>query len=262
MKNFFTGVAIQLSSIIIAKNEERNISRCIESQLECIDEIIVLVDDSTSDRTFEIAKSYSKVKCETVKWRGFAGTKQHAVSLTTNDWVLWIDADEAVTKELSSEINGFKNSSPGCSAYSFPRMANFLGRWIKHSGWYPGRVVRLFNKNKAHFNDNDVHEELIVDGGIGLLRNHLEHYTDPDIEHYFKKFNSYTTLAAEELARKGKRFRLTDILFRPPFLFFKMYILKLGFLDGVQGFILAVFSSAYVFTKYCKFWELKNKIKK
>ena len=141
-------------------------------------------------------------------------------------------------------------------------MANFLGRWIKHSGWYPGRVVRLFNKNKAHFNDNDVHEELIFNGSTGLLKNDLEHYTDPDIEHYFKKFNSYTSLAAEELVRKEKRFKLSDILLRPAFIFIKMYFLKLGFLDGIQGFILAVFSSAYVFTKYCKFWELKNKIKK
>ena len=137
-----------------------------------------------------------------------------------------------------------------------------MGRWIKHSGWYPGRVVRLFNKNKARFSNNDVHEELIVNGETGSLKNHLEHYTDPDIEHYFKKFNSYTSLAAEELVRNGKRFKITDILLRPLFIFIKMYVLKRGFLDGVQGFILAVFSSAYVFTKYCKLWELKSKIKK
>ncbi len=262
MYQYFNGVIIQLSSIIIAKNEERNISRCIESQLECIDEIIVLVDDSTTDKTLEIARSYPKVKCELVKWCGFAKTKQHAVTLASNDWILWIDADEAVTKGLSSELNEFKSSSPVCSAYSLPRMANFLGRWIKHSGWYPGRVVRLFNKNNANLNDNDVHEELVVNGITGSLQNHLEHYTDPDIEHYFMKFNSYTSLAAVELVRNGKRFRITDILLRPLFIFIKMYMLKLGFLDGVQGFILAVFSSAYVFTKYCKFWELKNKIKK
>ena len=236
--------------------------RCIESQLNCIDEIVVLVDNLSEDRTVEIATSFSKVKCQTVKWQGFAKTKQLAVSLTTNDWIFWIDADERITKELCLELNEFKKSVPGYPAYTLPRMANFLGRWIKHSGWYPGRVVRLFNKNKAHFNDNDVHEELIFNGSTGLLKNDLEHYTDPDIEHYFKKFNSYTSLAAEELVRNRKRFKITDILLRPFFTFLKMYVLKLGFLDGIQGFILAVFSSAYVFTKYCKFWELKNKNRK
>ena len=255
-------MVIQLSSIIIAKNEEINISRCIKSQLECIDEIILLIDDSSSDRTFEIAKIFPKVKCETIKWCGYSKTKQHAVSLTSNDWVLWIDADEVVSKELSQEINEFKNSISVYSAYSIPRLANFLGRWIKHSGWYPGSAVRLFNKNKAHFNDNYVHEELNIEGRIGILKNHIEHYTDPDIEHYFMKFNNYTSLAAQELIKNSKKFKITDILLRPFFIFIKMYVLKQGFLDGIQGFILAVFSSAYVFTKYCKFWELINKNKK
>ncbi len=250
---------IKLSSIIIAKDEENNIARCIESQLNCVDEIIVLVDNSTRDKTFEIAKSYQKVKCELVLWMGYAKTKQYAVSLTTNNWILWIDADEVLTSELSDELNTLKNSNLNSSAYSIPRIANFLGRWIKHSGWYPGRVTRLFNKNNATFSENHVHEELIINGNVGQLRNDILHYTDPSIKHYFKKFNAYTSLAAEELNKTGKQFKLTDILLRPFFIFIKMYIIKFGYLDGLQGFMLAVFSSAYVFTKYCKFWELKNR---
>lgn len=250
---------MKISSITIAKNEEQNIARCIDSIQACIDEIIVLVDSESSDKTLEIVKSYPKVKNEVVKWMGYAKTKQHAVSLCSNDWILWIDADEAVTKELSKEVIEFKVSSPVFTAYSIPRKAFFLGRWIKHSGWYPGKVTRLFNKNNVKFSENDVHEHLLVNGEIGKLNSDLEHYTDPNIHHYFQKFNRYTTLAAEELIKNGKSFSVLDILLRPSAIFIKMYFLKLGFLDGIQGFILAGFSSAYVFTKYCKFWELKNK---
>lgn len=250
---------IKLSSIVLAKDEERNISGCINSQLNCIDEIIVIVDDSTKDNTPDIVKSFSGVRFVLVKWMGFSKTKQYGISLTTNEWILWIDADELITPELSNEINEFKKQLPRYAAYSVPRVANFLGRWIKHSGWYPGRVTRLFNKNFADFSMKDVHEDLIVRGEIGKLNNDLRHFTDPSINHYFEKFNFYTTLAAEELNKNSKKFRLSDIILRPFFLFVKMYFIKSGYLDGIQGFILAVFSSAYVFTKYCKLWELKNK---
>lgn len=250
---------MKISSITIAKNEEINIGKCIASLQNCIDEIIILVDETSSDKTLEIVKSLPNVKCEIVKWMGYVKTKRHAVWLCSNDWVFWIDADEVVTSNLSTEIIEFKSQEPRYSAYSIPRKAFFLGKWIKHSGWYPGRVIRLFEKHKAKFSENDVHEHLLVNGEIGELKSDLEHYTDPTIHHYFEKFNRYTTLAAEELVKNGKSFSVLDILLRPSAIFFKMYFLKLGFLDGIQGFILAGFSSAYVFTKYCKFWELKIK---
>ena len=246
----------KITSIVIAKNEELNIGRCIKSQLGCIDEIIVLVDGRSTDRTQEIAASFPGVKVEVVEWMGFAGTKQHAVALASNDWIFWIDADEVITPGLCAELNEFKCSAPSLPAYSVPRLANFLGRWIKHSGWYPARVTRLFLKDKACFSGKDVHEDLIVNGKTGKLTCDLEHYTDPTIKHYFEKFNNYTTLAAEELFRNGKKFHATDLIFRPLFIFVKMYFIKRGFLDGPQGFILAAFSSAYVFTKYGKFWEI------
>lgn len=249
----------KISSIIIAKNEELNIQRCIESQLKCIDEIIVIVDEDSNDKTLEIVKSLPKVNFNIKKWQGYAKTKQYAVSLASNDWILWIDADEELTAGLSEEITRFKNISQDYAAYSIPRKAFFLGRWIKHSGWYPGRVTRLFDKNKVGFDEKDVHENLVVQGDIGELKNDINHYTDPTIHHYFVKFNRYTTLSAEELFNKGKSFLISDIILRPLFIFIKMFILKRGFLDGVQGFFLAIFSSAYVFTKYCKLWELKKK---
>ena len=230
---------MKLSSIIIAKDEEKNIGKCIQSQLDCIDEIIVLIDEYSKDSTLEIVKSFPAVKYEIIKWQGFSETKKYAVSLASNDWILWIDADEVLTSELSNELIEFKKSEAKSDSYSFPRKANFLGRWILHSGWYPARVTRLFNKNKVTFSDNDVHEHLIIKGKVSEFKNEIEHYTDPDIKHYFEKFNRYTTLAAEELDKKGKAFKISDIIIRPVAIFIKMYIIKRGFLDGIQGFILA-----------------------
>lgn len=250
---------IKISSLIIAKDEEQNIRRCIESQLNCIDEVIVLIDDATTDRTEEIVRTFQQVKCEKVIWQGFSKTKQLGLSLATNNWIFWIDADEAITKPLNAELIQFKNELPKLNAYSFPRRAFFLGKWIKHSGWYPGRVTRFFRKDKIQFSENDVHEHLVVKEEVGSFKSDIDHFTDPTIEHYFTKFNIYTSLAAKELYQRKKSFKKTDVLLRPLFIFLKMYIFRLGFLDGFQGFLLAVFSSHYVFTKYAKLWELNQK---
>ncbi len=250
---------IKISSIVIARDEEDNIRRCIESLVNVIDDIVVMVDSRTTDKTLQIASSYRNVRTEVVEFTGFARTKNYALSKTKFDWILWIDADEELTRELVAELTEFKNNLPGFAAYDVARRAYFLGKWIRHSGWYPARVVRLFNKKDTSFNNKAVHEHLHVNGEIGHLKNDLNHYTDPSIEHYFKKFNIYTSLAAEELVNKGKKASFSDLVFRPVFLFLKMYIFRAGFLDGVHGFILAIFSSAYVFTKYCKLWELNKK---
>ena len=145
-----------------------------------------------------------------------------------------------------------------CAAFDVSRRAYFLGRWIRHCGWYPSRVTRLFLREKGRFTEHRVHERLAIDGRVGHLENDLLHYTDPDLRHYFEKFNRYTSLAAQDLRAAGKTFHLTDVLFRPPFVFFKMYFLKRGFLDGLRGFILCIVSSAYVFAKYAKLWEISN----
>jgi glycosyltransferase involved in cell wall biosynthesis len=249
---------IKISSIIIAKDEEKNIGRCIDSLRQCIDEIIVIIDDRTSDNTVEIVRSKGVV-FEVSPWQGYAKTKQYAIEKASNNWIFWIDADEALTNELQDELLEFKKTTPELSAYSIPRKANFLGKWIMHSGWYPGRVTRLFDKTKVFFStDKEVHEHLITEGRTGELKCDLEHYTDPSIRHYYDKFNIYTSLAADELLKKNKTVSVSDILIRPTFAFFKMYFMKLGFLDGIHGFILAIFSANYVFTKYCKLLELRE----
>jgi len=253
---------IRISSLVIAKDEEQNIARCVKSQLACVDEIIVLLDDATTDGTEATVRSFPQVRCEKVTWQGFSKTKQLGLSFASYKWILWIDADEALTEKLSSEILHFKNEVPKFNAYSFPRRAFFLGKWIKHSGWYPGRVTRLFLKNKIRFSENDVHEHLIVNETVGEFTADIDHFTDPTIAHYFTKFNSYTSLAAKELSKRKKVFKKTDVLLRPLFIFLKMYIFRLGILDGFHGFLLAVFSSHYVFTKYAKLWELNQQKEK
>jgi glycosyltransferase involved in cell wall biosynthesis len=247
---------------VLAKNEARNIKKCIYSQIGCIDEIIVLIDDTSTDETEEIVKSIPHIRYFKIKWEGYAETKKKGVQIAENNWILWIDADEALTAPLREEIKLFKEEEPQYDTYSFPRKSFFIGKWIKHSGWYPGMVTRLFNKNFTDFSSNYVHEHLVNNGKTGSFKNDIEHYTDPSITHYFNKFNIYTSLAAEDLSQSGKNFKMSDITIRPFFLFIKMYIIKRGFLDGLEGFMIAIFSSAYVFTKYCKLWEINKGVLK
>ena len=246
--------ACKLSAIVITKNEEKNIVECLRS-VEWANEIIV-VDAQSKDRTVELAKGFTP-RVFVREWRGFGPAKNFALQQTTNKWVLWLDADERVTPELAEEIRRLvDNDLSACSAYAVARRAYFLGKWIKHCGWYPGFVVRLFKKDGVRFTDSRVHERLEFTGDAGRLRNDLLHFTDPDLYHYGSKFNRYTSLAAEELIGSGKEFGLFDVLARPAYLFLKMYVLRLGFLDGVHGLILSLCSSAYVFFKYAKLWEL------
>ncbi len=241
-----------VSVLVITLNEEKNIRECLQS-VSWADEI-VLVDAQSQDRTVEIAGEFTD-RVFVRPWAGFAATRQYALSQCRQEWVLWLDADERATPELAREIREVIRDTAH-AGFEIPRLAWFLGRWIRHGGWYPGYVLRLFRRQGAEFTDRMVHEGVVVKGSTGKLKNHLLHYTDPNIEHYFQKFNLYTGLAARELHEKGVPFRLRDLIFRPLFMFIKMYLLRRGFLDGLQGFLLACFSSAYVFAKYAKLWEL------
>jgi glycosyltransferase involved in cell wall biosynthesis len=245
----------KISAIVITYNEEKNIRRCLES-LSWADEI-VLVDSYSEDNTKNIAKQFTD-RIFDVKWEGFGRKKEFARNKASLEWVLCVDADEVVTSELKDEIKKTLQAQPFYDGFYIPRKSNFLGKWIKHSGWYPDYGLRLFKRHKAKFDVSLVHEKLEVEGKIGYLKNHLLHYTDPDINHYLSKLNHYTSLSAEELYKKGKKATMGDLLFRPPTVFFKMFIWKMGFLDGVYGLILAFFSSFHVFTKYAKLWHLQK----
>lgn len=245
-----------LSVIVITKNEEHNIVDCLGS-VRWANEIVV-VDSQSEDETAKLALQYSQ-KVYVKPWTGFAASKNFALQQCTGDWILWLDADERVTNALSEEIQALlKQDIRGIDGYEISRKAFFLGKWIKHCGWYPGYVIRLFRRESGQWSDKKVHEHLDLKGATGRLNADLLHYTDPDLWHYFDKFNRYTTLAAEELAAKGERFRLSQLVVRPVWLFIRMYFVRFGFLDGMRGLILCVLSSCYVFTKYAKLWELTD----
>ncbi len=247
----------RLSVVTIALNEERNIVQCLES-VRWADELIV-VDSGSSDRTVELAKGFP-ARVMQLPWRGYGATKNDALQHATGDWILWLDADERVTPELAAEIRTKVQENDGTYAgYTVARRAYFLGKWIRHCGWYPSRVTRLFRRSSGKFTENKVHEQLLLEGPTGHLHNDLLHYTDPNLYHYCEKFNRYTSLAAEDMHAAGERFSLYDVLVRPPFMFFKMFVLRRGFLDGMHGFILSAVSMTYVFVKYAKLWELQKK---
>lgn len=247
----------KISVITLTLNEEKNVTECLAS-IRWADELIV-VDSGSTDRTVELAKTFTQ-NILTVEWKGYGAARNLALERCTGDWVFWLDADERVPPELAEEIRrAVHQNDMQVAAYSVGRRAYFLGRWIKHCGWYPSRVTRLFRRGKGKFTETQVHEQLIVDGFVRELKNDLIHYTDPDLNHYFTKFNKYTSLAAHDMQTAGRSFALYDLIVRPVFVFLKMYLFRLGFLDGLQGFILSVASSTYVFTKYAKLWELQKK---
>ncbi|MCX6135794.1 MAG: glycosyltransferase family 2 protein [Ignavibacteriales bacterium] len=249
-----------LSVIVITKNEERNIEECLNSVRWAYE--IVLVDGGSTDKTLELARKFTE-KVFVKPWEGYGASKNFALEHCRGDWVLWLDADERVTDDLGKEIQAVMDQAvTPFTVYEIPRKAFFLGKWIRHCGWYPGYVARLFKPGAGRFSDNKVHERFEFSGAVGKLRFDLLHYTDPNLWHYFEKFNRYTSLAADELMGKKAAFRISQLVVRPVWVFVRMYVVKLGFLDGIQGFILSVLSSCYVFTKYAKLWELSTGIER
>jgi glycosyltransferase involved in cell wall biosynthesis len=245
----------KISCVIITYNESKKIRRCLQSV--CWADEIVVVDSYSTDDTKRIASEFTD-KIYDLKWEGFGPTKEFAKNQATGEWVLSVDADEVVSEKLRDEIDKIVESEDSLDGYFIPRRSNFLGRWIKHGGWYPNLILRLFRKNKGNFTKRLVHEEVRVSGRIGHLKNEFLHYTDPDFDHYLKKLNQYTSLDALQLYKQGRKAKLLDILFRPLVTFVKMYFFKKGFLDGVPGLILAISSAFHVFSKYVKLWHLKQ----
>ena len=213
---------------------------------------------SGTDNTIEIAKKFGArvVKCS---WRGFGRTKGEALSHASGRWVLSLDADEEVTSELAEQIRKASNDPQNeFAAYRLTRQANFLGRWMQHSGWYPDYVLRLYRNGSARVTEDPVHERIVAEGKTGTLPGILRHYTDPTIDHYLEKMRLYTRLSAERLFSEGRRCRWWDLTVRPLLMFTKIYFFKLGLLDGWPGLALAFFSSVHVFTKYARLKSLQK----
>jgi glycosyltransferase involved in cell wall biosynthesis len=244
----------RLSVVFMVKNEAENLPRALRA-VDFADEIIV-ADTGSTDETVHIAQNCGAriVQC---RWQGFGPTKAAALAQAGGGWVLSLDADEVVTPELAAEIQRVvQGADKKIVAYRLNRQSNFLGRWMRHSGWFPDYVTRLYRRGRARMSDHVIHEKIMVDGPTATLRGRLLHYTDPTLDHYLDKLQTYTRLAAQELSRAGRRCRWSDLILRPPFMFIKTYVLRCGFLDGWQGLVLAFFSAVHVFTKYARLKSL------
>lgn len=243
---------MKVSVAIITLNAGPDLDRCLAS-VAFADEIVVLDQHSTDD-TAEICLRHGAVLHQ-IEWLGFGPTKDRAVSLCRNPWILSIDSDEEVTPELRAAIEKLPDD-PAEAAFAINRLSRFLGRWIHHCGWHPEYVVRLFDRRRAGFNDLPVHESVETTGQVGRLAGLLHHYTYETMEQYIEKLNRYTTLAAEERFAKGDRSSLANAVLRGQATFWRMWILQGGLLDGWRGYVLCLSSSFYVMSKYTKLWLL------
>jgi glycosyltransferase involved in cell wall biosynthesis len=240
---------MKITATIITLNEERKIVRAIES-LRCCDEIVI-VDSGSVDRTVELATNLGARILES-PWRGYAAQKNWAAEQASNDWILSLDADEALSEALEGEIWNLKKSGPRCDAYTMPRLAQYLGRWILHCGWYPDRKVRLYHRAKAKWVGSFVHESVHVDGRIGHLEANLLHFTCDSLAEHVKTMDGYTTLAAEELVSRKARISWHHLVLSPAWTFFRTFFLQRGFLDGFEGLCIAYMAAFYTFLKYAK----------
>jgi glycosyltransferase involved in cell wall biosynthesis len=274
---------VTLSVVIITFNEEANLPHTLES-VKWADEIIV-VDSGSTDRTVEIAKSYgAKVWVE--PWKGFAAQKNSALEKATGDWILSLDADEEVSPELTNEIKALfqygslaetrewcltmRETAPipsraleylhgKPSGYYVPRKNFFLGRWVRHGGFYPDRKLRFIARGFGQFEDRAVHEDARVTGSTSKLKSSLIHHAYPTLSGYIEHMNRYSSLGAEmKIANGPVGFSFVNIVLRPLSTFLYNYFFRLGFLDGREGLLLHLYHSVYVSWKYAKVWEISR----
>jgi glycosyltransferase involved in cell wall biosynthesis len=242
-----------ISAIIITKNEEVNIRECLES-LDWADEIVV-VDGGSTDRTVEICKEYKARVFEYRDWPGFGLQKNRALDRATGDWVFSIDADERVAPELRAEIRAVLEA-PAADAYELPRLSWYCGRFIRHSGWRPDYVLRLFKRAAGRFSEDLVHERVMVSGPLGRLKHDLIHYSFRDLEQVLNVVNRYSSLGAGQKFKAGQKGGLGRALLHGLGALLSTYLLKAGFLDGRQGVMLAISNAEGAYYKYLKLLEL------
>ena len=246
-----------LSVVIITLNEEANLARTLPSVVGLADEIVVL-DSGSTDRTREVAELFRAKFCAE-SWQGFAAQKNSALEKVTGDWILSLDADEEVEPALAEEIRYALGTNPSVAGFYIPRKNFFLGRWIKHGGFYPDPKLRLFRRGAGKFENRLVHEDIKLGGTTARLRHHLLHHAYPTLDSYIEHMNRYSSLGAQMTAeRKPRGFSLIDIALRPKLTFLYNYILRGGFLDGREGLLLHAYHAMYVSWKYAKAWELSR----
>lgn len=250
--------ALPISVCIIAGNEAHRIRRALDSVRGWTREIVLAVDDRVTDGTDKIGAEYgARVICQ--PWNGHAAHRNFAAAHATQPWLLVIDADEVVSPALRRGIISALTSAPGDQlpvAYSFPRLSFFCGRWIRHGDWYPDRKVRLWQRGRAHWTGGGLHERLVVEGKTGRLQGDLLHYSMDSLDHFTRKSIMVSNLFVRQRLDAARPPARLDLWLRPGWRFFRGYFLKLGFLDGWQGYAIARMVAYETFLRYAKFYEL------
>ena len=242
----------RLSVVVITRNEAANIRAALES-VRWADELVV-VDSGSTDDTLRIAGEIAD-RVTAHDWAGFGAQKNHATELAAHDWVLSLDADERVSPALAREIRALLQAEPAARGYRIPRVTRYLGRWIRSTDWYPDHQLRLYDRRAARWNDRLVHESVAVDGPVRRLRGELEHRAYRDVSHHLQTIDRYTTLAARQMHREGRRAGWVDLVVRPPAAFLRNYVVRRGVRDGVHGLIVSLLNAGYVLLKFVKLWE-------
>jgi len=250
-----------LSVILITRNEEANLDDCLAS-LEGIAQQIVVVDTNSADRTLEIAQKYGATIAQPSDWPGFGPQKNRALDLATGDWVLSLDADERLTPALRSEIVTAVHHSAQINCFAIPRLSWYCGRFIRHSGWSPDYVDRLFKRGTARFSDDLVHERLIPNGAVAKLENPMLHYSFMNYSQVLQKLDRYSTASAEQAFTQGKKSSPLKAVTHGIWAFIRTYIIRAGFLDGGQGFALAISNGQGTYYRYIKLWHLHQEARK
>jgi glycosyltransferase involved in cell wall biosynthesis len=246
-----------ITACITACNEQENIRRCLES-VTWADEIVV-VDSFSADSTPEICREYTRLVFKH-RWLGYIGQKNLARDLASSDWVLFLDADEEISSDLRDEIRAefTAGTNRDFAGIEFPRLTHFLGRWITHGDWYPDVKLRLYRRNRGYCGGSEPHDRMVVDGPVKRLKHPMFHYTYTSIDDQLATLNRFSSITARTQFEEGRHFRLVHLLFRPFLRFLRGYLLRLGFLDGMPGLIIAMSASYGVFVKYAKLWELSR----
>ena len=246
---------LPLSVAIITKNEAKNIFDCLQSV--AFAKQIVIVDSGSDDETIKIAKAFG-CNIYTNPWNGFGAQKQVAIDYCEEEWILLLDADERVSPEMAEQIKDIVSGTGNADGYSFPRKNFFCGRWIKHAGWWPDRVVRLFKRGYGQMSNATVHEAIVVRGVVENLACPIEHYTESSLSGIIQKIDRYSSLSANEAYMQGKRSSIICAVLRAVIAFFHNYILRAGLLDGTPGLIIATTDAINKFFKYAKLNQLNK----
>lgn len=250
---------LKISVAIITFNEEANIARCLESVKELADEIVV-VDSLSTDQTRQIVMSYG-AKCLTQPFLGYVAQKNFALAQTTHDWVLSLDADEALSEALQQELWQLKRNLPTADAYAMPRLTNYIGQWIRHTDWYPDYKTRFFDKRKARWGGTSPHDIIVLDNTATLvkLRGDILHYSYYSTQQHLAQINRFTDIMAAEAVAHRRTAPLYKLFVNPLWKFVYSYFWRLGCLDGYKGFLVCAISAFATFIKYVKIRELQEK---